>query len=133
MLFVELVDYRSHVLNHFSEITWFLNMLTSLSLRLSRILYLKMTVIIISKEFFFIDRISGLMVILSSFGTIRSFIMPVIFLKKISYQRFWWVLNVRQLILTLVVDNLLVITHFSILSWNFISLRNFFVTWTCYY
>ena len=133
MLFVKLVDYRSHVLNHFSKITWFLNMLTSLSLRLSRILDFQVTVIIISKEFFFIDRISGLMVILSSFRTIRSFIMSVIFLKKISYQRFWWVLNVRQLILTLVVDNLLVITHFSILSWNFISLRNFFVTWTRYY
>jgi hypothetical protein len=133
MLFVELVDYRSHILNDFSKITWFLNMLTSLSLRLSRILYLKMTVIIISKEFFFIDRISGLMVILSSFRTIRSFVMSVVFLEKISNQRFWWVLNVWQLILTLIVDNLLVITHFSILSWNFISLRNFFVTWTRYY
>ena len=123
LLFLELIVNLAKIL-HIREFSRFLHMLTPLPFWLW---ILDLEVVVIHEVFLVID---GVVIILSSFWTF----VPVIFLKKTLNHQFWWViirwlLNVRKLILTIIEDyllHLLVITHFSRLCQNFISLRNFF-------
>ena len=123
LLFVELIVNLDKIL-HIREFSRFLHMLAPLPFWLW---ILDLEVIVVHEVFLVID---GVVIILSSFWTI----VPVIFLKKTLNHQFWWViirwlLNVGKLILTIIEDyllHLLVITHFSGLCQNFISLRNFF-------